>query len=101
MNQYSETEETIKQIRKYLLMWLGIIVCGLCALSFFITTKGLMSILTQSELDFGSSDSDVSVLLHNIELNILKFGIWLKSLPLINKVIGFVLGGIIWFLNKD
>lgn len=100
-NLQSEQDETVKEISKYLMMWVGIVVCVLSVVSFFLSTETLLRLLLETELEHVGDDSDASSLIYNIEMKLLELGIWLKGLPLAAKISGTVLGGLLWFSNAD
>jgi hypothetical protein len=100
-NLQSEQDETVKEISKYLMMWVGIVVCVLSVVSFFLSTETLVRLLLETELEHVGDDSDASSLIYNIEIKLLELGIWLKGLPLAAKISGTVLGGLLWFSNAD
>ena len=101
MKKQNETEETIKKISSYFLKWVGIVMCILCAVSFFITTEWVLKTLMETEREFRISDSDASKFFYYFQLYILEFAIWLKKLPLIIKIIGFIVGILICVSNTD
>ena len=100
-NLQSEQDETVKEISKYLMMWVGIVVCVLSVVSFFLSTETQVRLLLETELEHVGDDSDASSLIYNIEIKLLELGIWLKGLPLAAKISGTVLGGLLWFSNAD
>ena len=100
-NVQSEQDETVKEISKYLMMWVGIVVCVLSIVSFFLSTETLVRLLLETELEHVGDDSDASGLIYNVEIKLLELGIWLKGLPIAAKISGTVLGGLLWFSNAD
>jgi hypothetical protein len=101
-NQSTFQEENIsREITNYIFKWIGIVVCVLSALSIFVTTEWIVSIILESEMEFGQDDSDASAFLKNIGYIMAKIGLWLKKLPIYAKISGIVIGGIIWFSNTE
>jgi hypothetical protein len=88
---------TFKEITNYLLMWIGIVVCVLSAVSLFISTEWAINFLIENEIEFGNNDSDVNILFTKIGYKMVEFGLWLKKLPIYIKIIGIISGVIIWF----
>lgn len=99
--QQVENEDVLKQIFSYFAMWVGIVICVLSALSFFISTETMLRWLLEAEIEHQGNDSDASTILYNLQIKLLELGIWLKDLPLAAKIGGVVVGGLLWFSNAD
>lgn len=104
-------EGTLNEIFSYFIKWIGIIVFFLCASSFFISTEWLVELIleTSSTSSTANNDSDFGQLLVKLDEFIIKveefminLAIWLKNLPLFARIIGLVVGGLLWIMNyKD
>lgn len=94
-------ENIAKEITSYIFKWIGIVVCVLSIGSIFISTEWILSIILESEKDFGQDDSDAGVFLKKIGYLIAELGWWLKNLPIYVKISGIVFGGIIWLSNNE
>jgi len=103
MNRSPEekTEDVFKQASSYFTMWIGVVVCALCAVSFFISTESLVKWVVETEIEHRGDDSDASVLIYNAKMLMLDLGLWLKNLPTVAKIAGVIVGGILWFSNAD
>ena len=94
-------EADVKEISSYFLKWIGIVICVLAVVSFFLDSESLTKMILQSEVDQRLNDSSASNFLHTVEFFIIDVLIWLKKLPIAAKVTGLIVGGIIWFMNDD
>ncbi len=94
-------EADVKEISSYFLKWIGIVICVLAVVSFFLDSESLTKMILQSEVDQRLNDSSASNFLHMVEFFIIDVLIWLKKLPIAAKVTGLIVGGIIWFMNDD
>ena len=94
-------EAAVKEISSYFLKWIGIVVCVLAVVSFFIDSESLTKMILQSDVDHRLNDSSASNFLQTVEFFIIDVLIWLKKLPIAAKVTGLIVGGIIWFMNND
>lgn len=96
-----DQDETVKEIASYFLKWIGIVVCALCAVSFFINSEWVAKQILETQMNYSNDDSDASNLLYKIEIFMIDTAIWLKKLPTTIKIIGLVLGGLLWFSNSE
>lgn len=94
-------EAAVKEISSYFLKWIGIVVCVLAVVSFFIDSESLTKMILQSDVDHRLNDSSASNFLQTVEFFIIDVLIWLKKIPIAAKVAGLIVGGIIWFMNDD
>jgi hypothetical protein len=94
-------DDTFREIRNYFFKWIGIVVCLLAAIGFFLNSESLTKMILESDLNHRLNDSSASDFLYTIESFIIDMLIWLKKLPIAAKVTGFIVGGIIWLMNND
>ena len=102
-NNYNDNsgEDTLRAISSYILMWIGIVMCVLCAAGFFVSTDWLLTQAINASSEYQNNDSDAASLLFKIEMIMLDVALWLKNLPVATKVIGIIIGGLLWFSNSD
>ncbi len=102
MDTKGEYYETIKDILSDCLKWIGIVVCILSLVSFFISSEWIIKTLFEVEMEHSiMDDSDASTLIKKVEIYMLEFAFWLKELPVVAKIIGAVVGGIIWYFSIE
>ena len=94
-------DNVVRGIYNYYIKWLGIIICSLCVFSFFVSTNWIITLIKETNQEYGRTDSDASKFLYTIGIYIAEFGYWLKKLPIFIKVIGIVVGGIIWVTHNE
>jgi hypothetical protein len=92
---------TFKEITNYLLMWIGIVLCFLSAVGFFVSTEWAVKFIIEHELEFGTNDSEASKLIYLIGVKLVETALWLKKLPVIVKIIGVISGGILWLKYNE
>ena len=92
---------TVKEITSYFLKCIGIVVCVLCAVSFFINSEWAAKQILETQMNYSNDDSEAANLLYKIEVFMIDTAIWLKKLPISLKITGLVLGGLLWFSNSD
>jgi hypothetical protein len=97
----NNSEDTKVEITNYFLKWIGIIICTLSVVSFFISSEWALNFLIENKIEFGQNDSDVNRLFANLSANIVVFALWLKKLPIIIKIIGIISGGVLWLIYND
>ena len=100
-NEHNVDENIGKEISSYYLMWLGIVLCLLCAVGLFISTEWVLSQTIKTQSQYRNNDSNVGNLLYQIEVIAIDMAIGLKSLPVIAKIIGLIVGGFLWFSNSE
>jgi hypothetical protein len=100
-NDAGSDENIVNEISSYLLMWLGIVICILCAVGFFISSEWLLTQSINTSYKYRNDDSDAGNFLYQVEIIMLNIAIWLKNLPVVAKIIGVIVGGILWFTNSD
>ena len=91
---------TVKEITSYFLKWIGIVVCVLCAVSFFINSEWVAKQILETQMNYSNDDSEAANLLYKMEVFMIDTAIWLKKLPTSLKITGLVLGGLLWFSNS-
>jgi hypothetical protein len=94
-------DDTVKEITSYFLKWIGIVVCILCAVSFFINSEWVAKQIIETQMTYSNDDSEAANLLYKMEVFMIDAAIWLKKLPTSLKVTGLVLGGLLWFSNSE
>ena len=99
--ELTENEEVIKDMSKLLLFWIGIIICILSIVGFFVSSEWISNSYQKSFSDYSGNDSNASSFLLNLELYFLKVAGWLKELPIWTKIIGVIWGGIIAASNHE
>jgi hypothetical protein len=97
----SQDENIEKEISSYLLMWLGIVICILCAVGFFISSEWLITQSINTSNEYRNDDSNAGNFLYQIEIIMIDIAIWLKNLPVVAKIIGVIVGLILWFTNSN
>jgi len=100
-NSNFKGDNAVREIYTYYIKWLGIIICALCIFSFFVSTNWIITLIKETNQEYGRTDSDASKFLYTIGIYIAEFGYWLKKLPIILKIIGTVVGGIIWLTHNE
>lgn len=66
-----------------------------------MSTGWLLTQAINASSEFQNNDSDAANLLFKIEMIMLDVALWLKNLPVATKVIGIIVGGLLWFSNSD
>ena len=93
-------ENTYQEISNYFIKWLGIVVCVLSLIGLFINSESILKLYYEAQ-EFRNDDSNIAQLLFSITSLILKVLVKLKKLPIAAKVIGLILGGILWITHND
>jgi hypothetical protein len=94
-------ENTYQEISNYFIKWLGIVVCVLSLIGLFINSESILNLIFEMERDHRLNDSNAGEILYSIELFMLNLLIWLKKLPIVAKVIGAIIGGLLWFTHNE
>lgn len=96
-----DNDDILKEISSSLLKWAGIIICVLCASSFFISSEWLLEETLKSHYNHMNNDSDANMLNFKVEQYFLELALWLKGLSIKVKIGGLIGGGLLWFVNSD
>jgi hypothetical protein len=99
--ELSSNENILKEISSYLFKWIGIIICFLCALGFFISSEWLVTESIKTHTEYLNNDSNASGFLYQFELLMIDIAVWLKKLPAGAKIVGIITGGILWLVHSD
>jgi hypothetical protein len=82
--------------------WIGILICGLSVIGFFISSDNISDFFWETlSINQTQGDSNASEFLVVIILFLVSVLVWLKKLPIAAKIIGFIVGGIIWLIYAD
>jgi hypothetical protein len=101
VNDKSDLEEVSNEISNLFLKWLGVIICVLSLVGFFVSTEWAVKFIIEHELEFGTNDSEASKLIYLIGVKLVETALWLKKLPVIVKIIGVISGGILWLKYNE
>jgi hypothetical protein len=90
-----------KEISNYFIKWIGIVICILSLVGFFISSDSILKLIFEMEADHKINDSNAGAFLYSIELFLLNLLIWLKKLPVAAKIVGIIIGGLLWFTHNE
>jgi hypothetical protein len=97
----NENDNTINEIIRDFFKWIGICLCALSAIGFFINSSDIEEMIRETIHDYISDDSDAAKFLFKVQMKLSFFLGWLKSRPVVVKILSFALGLYMWLSNSE